>query len=233
MGIASTHTGKGYLLVAGDGGVFAFGSATFLGSIGGRTLSAPIVGLSATPTGSGYWEVGADGGIFSFGSATYYGSMGGKPLSAPMVGVINGPAVATATFTADGSIDQAYVLGATPGQHLVLRNAAGTQVGSGTADHYGSLIVRTLTPGPGYVAQSTRGGVTVSSSPFSVLGPNTVPTTSFYSNQHLHAGLNYITMRDGVSITATVRLPPGKTVTEGPFPTVIEDSGYPSAGPEH
>ena len=38
-------------------------------------------------------------------------------------------------------------------------------------------------------------------------------------------------MRDGVLLAATVRLPPGKTLADGPFPTVIEYSGYNVAGP--
>ena len=231
VGLSATPTGTGYWLVAADGGVFAFGGAQYQGSMGGKSLDAPIVGLSATPTGSGYWLVGADGGVFSFGSATYYGSTGGMTLNAPVVGVANGPATATATFSAHGSIDEAYVLGATPGQHLTVYNAAGDQVGSGTADHYGSLIVHTLAPGAGYVVRSTRGRITESTPSFTVQGTNTVPTASFYSDQHLHAGLNYITMRDGVTLAATVRLPPGKTITQGPFPTVIEDSGYSIGGP--
>ncbi len=45
-------------------------------------------------------------------------------------------------------------------------------------------------------------------------------------------GLNYITMRDGVKLAATVRLPPGKTLADGPFPTVIEESGYAIAAPD-
>ena len=45
------------------------------------------------------------------------------------------------------------------------------------------------------------------------------------------AGLNYVTMRDGIKIAATVRLPPGQTLADGPFPTVIEYSGYAIAGP--
>ena len=52
-----------------------------------------------------------------------------------------------------------------------------------------------------------------------------------YSSQALHAGLNYVRMRDGILLAATVRLPPGKTLADGPFPTVIEYSGYNVAGP--
>ena len=66
---------------------------------------------------------------------------------------------------------------------------------------------------------------------FSVLSTHSTPPPSFYSSQHLHAGLNYVRMRDGISIAATVRLPPGKTLADGPFPTVIEYSGYGTAAP--
>ena len=38
-------------------------------------------------------------------------------------------------------------------------------------------------------------------------------------------------MRDGVEIAMTVRLPQGKTLADGPFPTIIEYSGYQTAAP--
>jgi hypothetical protein len=87
VGIASTPDGAGYWLVSANGGVFAFGDATFYGSLGSVHLTAPIVGIAATPNGGGYWLVGSDGGIFAFGDAGYYGSMGGHPLSKPVVGI--------------------------------------------------------------------------------------------------------------------------------------------------
>ena len=77
----------GYWQVASDGGIFAFGSAQFYGSMGGRPLNKPVVGISGTPDGGGYWEVASDGGIFAFGDAQFYGSMGGKPLNQPVVGI--------------------------------------------------------------------------------------------------------------------------------------------------
>jgi len=39
--------GGGYWLVATDGGIFAFGDATFLGSTGSLKLNKPVVGMSA------------------------------------------------------------------------------------------------------------------------------------------------------------------------------------------
>lgn len=74
-GIAATPTGKGYWMVAQDGGVFAFGDAHYAGSLARTTLNAPIVGITPTPSGKGYWLVGADGGVFAFGDAHYAGGM--------------------------------------------------------------------------------------------------------------------------------------------------------------
>ena len=45
VGLAATPDGKGYWLVASDGGIFTFGDAAFYGSEGGSHLNAPIVGI--------------------------------------------------------------------------------------------------------------------------------------------------------------------------------------------
>jgi hypothetical protein len=76
----------GYRMVASDGGIFSF-CQSFLGSMGGQHLNAPMVGLAGTPDGGGYWEVAADGGIFSYGDATFHGSTGSMHLNAPIVGM--------------------------------------------------------------------------------------------------------------------------------------------------
>ncbi len=87
MGMAGTPSGQGYWIVGSDGGVFSFGDAQFYGSMGGKTLNAPVVGMAARPQGDGYWLVGSDGGIFTFGNAGFYGSMGGQHLNAPIVAI--------------------------------------------------------------------------------------------------------------------------------------------------
>ena len=56
--MAATPDGKGYWLVASDGGVFTFGDAGFFGSTGNIALNQPIVGMAATPAAKGYWLVG-------------------------------------------------------------------------------------------------------------------------------------------------------------------------------
>ncbi|MCU1374941.1 MAG: Esterase [Actinomycetia bacterium] len=89
VGMAATRTGRGYWLVARDGGIFTFGDAKFFGSTGGKRLNQPIVGMTAS--GSGYWFVAADGGIFAFGDAKFFGSTGGRRLAAPIAGMASTP----------------------------------------------------------------------------------------------------------------------------------------------
>ena len=156
---------------------------------------------------------------------------GGCGTSAHQAGGPGQSSLATAPFKGHGSIDEAYVLGAKPGEHLTVVNGTGRKVGSGIVDKLGGLIVTNLTPGPGYRFETTSGSTTEATAPFSVLSTSSTPSPAFYADQHLHAGLNYVEMRDGITLAATVRLPPGKTLADGPFPTVIEYSGYAVAAP--
>jgi ribosomal protein L24E len=90
-GMAASPSGRGYWLVASDGGVFSFGDARFYGSTGALRLNRPIVGLSASPSGQGYWFVASDGGVFSFGDARFFGSTGALRLNRPIVGMKASP----------------------------------------------------------------------------------------------------------------------------------------------
>jgi hypothetical protein len=49
--MAATASGRGYWMVASDGGVFAFGDARFYGSAAGLT-TAPVVAMDATVAGA-------------------------------------------------------------------------------------------------------------------------------------------------------------------------------------
>lgn len=66
-------TGLGYWIIAADGGVFSFGDAPFLGSMGGVNMNADVVDAAVTPSGNGYMLLGADGGVFCFGDAQWMG----------------------------------------------------------------------------------------------------------------------------------------------------------------
>jgi hypothetical protein len=83
--MAATPDGKGYWLVASDGGVFTFGDAQFYGSAHG-TATATVVGIATTSDGRGYRVIGADGAVFAFGDADFYGSVASVPLNRPVVG---------------------------------------------------------------------------------------------------------------------------------------------------
>ena len=138
------------------------------------------------------------------------------------------PTGAQAALKARGSIEQAYVLGAKKGKRLQLLDARGHVVGAGKPDRFGSKIFRELRPGGGYRVKQGR----KLSRPFEVLRAGANPPRSFYARKKkLKQGLNYVTMRDGVELAMTVRLPAGKKLSDGPFPTVIEYSGYQVAAP--
>ncbi|HXA61042.1 MAG TPA: IPT/TIG domain-containing protein, partial [Streptosporangiaceae bacterium] len=86
-GMVETPDGRGYWVVAQDGGVFCFGDAGFYGSEAGVALNRPVVGIAATPDGGGYWLVAADGGVFTFGDAGFYGSTANVALNRPISGM--------------------------------------------------------------------------------------------------------------------------------------------------
>ena len=115
-------TQHGYRLVASDGGVFDFGGAPFAGSMGGRHLSAPIVGMAATQNRAGYRLVATDGGVFAFGDARFMGSMGGRHLNAPVVGMATTHDESGYWLVAkDGgvfSFGNAHFMGSMGGRHL-------------------------------------------------------------------------------------------------------------------
>ncbi len=138
---------------------------------------------------------------------------------------------ALADFKARGSIGQAYVEDVDNSGKLLLVDSRGVVVGQGSPDRFGSKIFRYLKPGPGYTVRQRWGGKVSGTKKFSVLRAGANPKQSFYDRKELHEGLNYVTMRDGVELAMTVRLPADKTMADGPFPTMIEHSGYQTAAP--
>jgi hypothetical protein len=84
--MAATPSGRGYWLVASDGGIFSFGDAGFFGSPAGAVTGRPVVGLLATPTGAGYRVATGDGQVRSFGDAPALGALPEAP-SLPVVGI--------------------------------------------------------------------------------------------------------------------------------------------------
>ncbi len=137
VGMSATASGRGYWLVAADGGVFSFGDARFYGSTGGLRLNRSIVGMSATASGRGYWLVAADGGVFSFGDARFHGSTGGLKLNRAIVGMSGTPSTRGYwLLAADGGVfafGDARYRGSTGALHLnqPIVGLAGTPSGNG------------------------------------------------------------------------------------------------------
>jgi hypothetical protein len=71
IGIMSSPDGRGYLLVGADGGVFAFGDATFSGSCYQFPCGSNTAVAAAVPdkTGRGYWFLTTIGTSYNFGDA--------------------------------------------------------------------------------------------------------------------------------------------------------------------
>ena len=90
-GFTSPSGGSGAWLVGHDGGVFTFGNAPFLGSMGGVKLVQEVVAMASTPSGRGYWLVAHDGGVFAFGDAAFFGSAASLALFKPIVGLAPTP----------------------------------------------------------------------------------------------------------------------------------------------
>jgi len=142
---------------------------------------------------------------------------------------------AKATFKAGGSIGQIWVTDATAGDTLILADSHSKVVQTGTADAAGSLIFRGVKVATGYTVRRQTGRVVAGTSKVSVLAPGKNPSSAYYKGIKLVEGLNYVKMRDGIELAMTVRPPKingvQKHMTDGPFPTIIEHSGYETAAP--
>jgi dipeptidyl aminopeptidase/acylaminoacyl peptidase len=113
---------------------------------------------------------------------------------------------------------------------LSLVNRRGAAVASKRADSLGGVLFRNLAPGPGYrVRQSTGPGVAQSAA-LTVLPDRSAPPSARTYGQRLPAGgYGYLTTRDGTKLAIDVRLP--TQAGRGPYPTLVEYSGYGYADP--
>jgi len=103
VGMAATPGGKGYWLVAADGGIFTFGTARYRGSATWRTDPAPVVGIATTPSGLGYWIASGGGGTMAFGDARPFG-MQMPPAQGGVVAIAASPRNGYWLATRDGTV---------------------------------------------------------------------------------------------------------------------------------
>jgi uncharacterized protein len=159
---------------------------------------------------------------------------------ATMAGLVGPPAAAASplpsggisaaqagSFTAHGSVEQVAVTGTAAGTHLRLVDRGGTVLASGRTDRQGAFLFRHVIAGDGDRVEAG----TVRSAPLHVLRPTETPPASFYTHQQLGSGYGYLTTRDGTTLAVNVHLPGPPEL--GPYPTVVEYSGYDPANPDN
>ena len=83
VSLAAAPSGRGYWLVARDGGVFAV-NVSFRGSVPERRASTRAVQIRVSESGEGYYVAGEDGAVFAFGDAERRRERPGR-LGAPAV----------------------------------------------------------------------------------------------------------------------------------------------------
>ena len=132
-----------------------------------------------------------------------------------------------ADFTVGAGAHQIAVTGATPGVELVIESAEGSVVAEGVVDELGSFLQRGLEVGDYRVVLADR---SAASELVTVYDATWIPEQSFYADQQIGPGFGYITTRDGTTLSATVWLP--GDADAGPYPTVVEYSGYAPSNPD-
>jgi len=137
--------------------------------------------------------------------------------------------VPEAEFAVRGSLEQISVQDAEPGEELALHDRTGATIDVGTADDQGSYLFRLVEPGTGYRVATTSTPLVASKQIDVRSTEDSVPEQSFYDDQDLDPGFRYITTRDGTTLSASVYLP--GPVEDGPYPTVVEYSGYDPSRP--
>jgi predicted acyl esterase len=152
-----------------------------------------------------------------------------------------------------GGVETLTITGAEPGAHLRIEDAHGTYVATVVADRLGNAhlaftpavprlletmddLVSALADGqpvpPGdYTVVDESATPPVAHGPVRVLDVDDLPDPSLY-DQELAEGFGYLTVRDGVQLSAMVRFPDPGLYGPPPYPTVIEYSGYSPSDPD-
>ncbi len=145
----------------------------------------------------------------------------------------NGNGNGGVSYTVRGSVHQVDVIKAPVATTIDLRRR-GRTVATAQTDDLGGYLFRNVASGSGYTV-SVRGSHH-SSRPVRVLDADRTPPQSLYSGQQLvtdnltpTSGYGYLTTRDGTTLSVSVVLP--GPADQGPYPAVVEYSGYDPSSP--
>jgi predicted acyl esterase len=152
-----------------------------------------------------------------------------------------------------GGVETLTVTGATPGHRLRVVDSEGTDVVTMVVDPSGNAHLAFVPPehevlaDPREFVEALRTGHTVVPGDYTivddsadppvelaavhVLDADEPPEPSLY-DQELAEGYGYLTVRDGVTLSAMVRFPNQDLYGPPPWPTVIEYSGYSPSDPD-
>ena len=138
-----------------------------------------------------------------------------------------GAASAANSLAVHGSVNQVYVTGAQPGTNLRLLDRKGKRVKTRQVGTLGGVVFRGIPAGKGYRVRAADGSRSVK---VGVMRDRPAPKDPSIYNQTLpQGGYGYMTTRDGTSLAVDVRLP--GPADKGPYPTLVEYSGYGYANP--
>ena len=150
-----------------------------------------------------------------------------------------GASAAEASYSAHGSVEQVYVTGLDSGARMSLLDRGGDTVATKRANELGGLLFRRVDPGSGYRVRLSESGK--KSAPLTVLSKRSAPpSTDVYDQSIPTDGYGYLTTRDGTRLAYTVHPPTNASIAVGvdppqapggPYPTLIEYSGYGYADP--
>jgi predicted acyl esterase len=140
------------------------------------------------------------------------------------------PSFTAAKFFVRESVGQLHITDAQPELALGVYDSSGSQVTSGNADALGGLVFRNLPAGTDYSVRTEMREPVEAAQNLKVWSTDeSLPEVSFYNDQSLQPGFNYITTRDGTQLSAYVSLP--GPIENGPYPTIVNYSGYEPSKP--
>jgi uncharacterized protein len=128
-------------------------------------------------------------------------------------------------LSAGGSVNQVYVTALAPEAPVELLDSGDAVVGTGTTDAQGAFLFKEVAKGSGY---RVRQGLGVSA-PLTVTDPDDNPPQSFFEGITLGEGYGYLPTRDGTQLSVNVHFPIDGS--PGPWPVVVDYSGYDPAAP--
>jgi predicted acyl esterase len=155
-------------------------------------------------------------------------------LPATAAGATGSEPPVTGSATVRGSVHQVHVIEAEPGTEIALRRRHRT-IQTATTDDLGGYLFRNVDTGSGYTVVRTSDRKALGA-PVTVLSADQKPPPSLYSGQKLAvdnlsatSGFGYLTTRDGTTLSVSVVLP--GPADQGPYPAVVEYSGYDPSSP--